>query len=133
MENNLIQEFAEFLRGKGKNEEADSLLNAYDVFDEGFKDFKEKMVEDIEEVKNQIDSPEEEEVPDGITIADCTFMTIAILPNGNMHMVDIASDDIADAIADTGKFRVAEEPMGRAEIKTHFLGGNSTDKKKYLN
>jgi len=132
MENNLIQEFAEFLRTKGKNEEADSMLNAYGVFEEGFKDFKEKMVEDIEEVKNQIDSPEEEEVLDAITIADCTFMTIAILPNGDMHMVDISSDDIADAIADTGKFRVAEEPMGRAEIKTHFLGGNSTDK-KYLN
>ncbi len=130
MDNNLIEEFAEFLRTKGKNEEAESLLNAYDVFDEGFKDFKEKMLEGIEEVKNQIEAPEE--VPDGITIADCTFMTIAILPNGDMHMVDIASDDIADAIANTGKFRVAEQSMGRAEIKTHFLGGNPPDK-KYLN
>lgn len=130
MDNNLIQEFAEFLRTKGKDEEADSMLNAYGVFEKGLEDLKKEM---LEEAQKQVEEPEEElTAADAITIADCTFMTIAILPNGDMHMVDISSDDIADAIADTGKFRVAEEPMGRAEIKTHFLGGNSTDK-KYLN
>jgi hypothetical protein len=129
MDNNLIEEFAEFLRGKGKGEEADSMLNTYGIFEKGFEDFKKEM---LEEAQKQVEEPKEEVIVDGITIADCTFMTIAILPNGDMHMVDINSDDIADAIADTGKFRVAEQPMGRAEIKTHFLGGNSTDK-KYLN
>lgn len=130
MDNNLIEEFAEFLRTKGKGEEADSMLNAYGVFEKGIEDLKKEM---LEEAQKQVKEPEEElTAADGITIADCTFLTIAILPNGDMHMVDISSDDIADAIADTGKFRVAEEPMGRAEIKTHFLGGNSTDK-KYLN
>jgi len=130
MDNNLIEEFAEFLREKGKGEEADSILNAYGVFEKGLEGLKKEM---LEEAQKQVEEPEEElTAADAITIADCTFMTIAILPNGDMHMVDISSDDIADAIADTGKFRVAEEPMGRAEIKTHFLGGNSTDK-KYLN
>ena len=130
MENNLIEEFAEFLRTKGKDEEADSMLNAYGIFEKGLEDLKKEI---LEEAQKQVEEPEEElTAADGITIADCTFLTIAILPNGDMHMVDISSDDIADAIADTGKFRVAEEPMGRAEIKTHFLGGNSTDK-KYLN
>lgn len=130
MDNNLIEEFAEFLRTKGKDEEADSMLNAYGVFEKGLEDLKKEM---LEEAQKQVEEPEEElTAADGITIADCTFLTIAILPNGDMHMVDISSDDIADAIADTGKFRVAEQSMGRAEIKTHFLGGNSTDK-KYLN
>jgi hypothetical protein len=130
MDNNLIEEFAEFLRGKGKDEEADSMLNAYGIFEKGLEDLKKEM---LEEAQKQVEEPEEElTAADGIAIADCTFLTIAILPNGDMHMVDISSDNIADAIADTGKFRVAEEPMGRAEIKTHFLGGNSTDK-KYLN
>lgn len=130
MDNNLIEEFAEFLRGKGKDEEADSMLNAYGIFEKGLEDLKKEI---LEEAQKQVEEPEEElTAADGITIADCTFLTIAILPNGDMHMVDISSDNIADAIADTGKFRIAEEPIGRAEIKTHFLGGNSTDK-KYLN
>lgn len=130
MDNNLIEEFAEFLRTKGKDEEADSMLNAYGVFEKGLEDLKKEI---LEEAQKQVEEPEEElTAADGITIADCTFLTIAILPNGDMHMVDISSDDIADAIADTGKFRVAEQSMGRAEIKTHFLGGNPPDK-KYLN
>lgn len=133
MDNNLIEEFAEFLRGKGKGEEADSMLNAYGIFEKGLEDLKKEMLEEAQKQVEELETPEEElTAADGITIADCTFLTIAILPNGDMHMVDISSDDIADAIADTGKFRVAEEPIGRAEIKTHFLGGNSTDK-KYLN
>lgn len=125
MEHNLIEEFAEFLKSKGKAEEADSMLESYRGFNEKMESIKEELIK-----KETEDSQLE---TNGITLEDCTFMTIAILPNGDMHMVDINSDNIADAIAETGHFRVAEEPMGKAEIKTHLLGGTQSTDKTYLN
>jgi hypothetical protein len=45
-------------------------------------------------------------------VADCVFIVMAILPDGNIHRVFIDSDEVADLIVDIGKFQVEEEPLG---------------------
>ncbi|MEY4333496.1 MAG: hypothetical protein RLZZ196_2239 [Bacteroidota bacterium] len=49
-------------------------------------------------------------------VADCIFVVMAILPNGNIHRVIIDSDEVADLIVDIGKFQVEEEPLGFAML-----------------
>ena len=73
------------------------------------------------------------ETKDGVvTLEDCDFITCAILPGGNMHIVDIDPEDIKDLIADMGHFRVHEKPIGKAEPNPNYFGSKPNDK-KYLN
>ena len=72
-----------------------------------------------------------------ITINDCMFMIMAILPNGNIHYVNVMSDEIADFLAEREKFQVYDPPIGRVEevkdeISMGPLFGKPTDD-KYLN
>jgi len=51
-------------------------------------------------------------------VADCIFVVMAILPDGNIHRVIIDSDEVADLIVDIGKFQVEEEPLGFAMVNS---------------
>ena len=140
MEHNLIEEFAKFLKSKGKAEEADNMLETYKGFSERIKSIEEDILKAVEQEKEQELEKELEEKnlkPSGITLADCDFMVLAILPTGYIHAVEnVSSEDMADLIASKGRFRVSEEPVGKIEVKTDFIGGigaNPSTDKKYLN
>jgi len=73
---------------------------------------------------------------DDITINDCMFMMMAILPNGNIHYVNVMSDEIADFLAEREKFQVYDPPIGRIEeVKEEISMGplfGKGEKDKYL-
>lgn len=53
-----------------------------------------------------------EEDVDNVTIADCVFMLLTILPNGNIHYVNVESDDLADFLRERKEFKVLEGAIG---------------------
>jgi hypothetical protein len=73
---------------------------------------------------------------DDITINDCMFMMMAILPNGNIHYVNVKSDEIADFLAERESFQVYDPPIGRVEeVKEEITLGplfGKAEKDKYL-
>jgi hypothetical protein len=95
--------------------------------------------EDLAEKLNSIaDAPQRAsdeiiaKTKDGIiTLEDCDFVTFAILPGGDMHVVDMDPELIKDAIAEMGHFRVHEKSIGKAEVNVSY-NGQKIDK-KYLN
>lgn len=124
----LVDDFITFLREKGKVQEAEEMATTYEKF-------KKNMEEAQKEVDTSEDISEENDLiantKDGsITLEDCDFITCAILPSGDMHIVDINPDDIKDLIADMGHFKVHEKPIGKAEVNTSFMG--QKPKNKYL-
>lgn len=132
---NLVDEFIVFLKEKGRVEEAEEMEATYKKFKEDMDSLNEELVEKLNGIA---DTPQRTtdkiiaKTNDGvITLEDCDFITFAVLPNGNMHVVDMDPEDIKDLIAETGHFRVHEKPVGRAEINVSH-NGQKTDK-KYLN
>ncbi len=71
-----------------------------------------------------------------ITINDCMFMMMAILPDGNIHYVNVKSDEIADFLAERESFQVYDPPIGRIEeVKDEISMGplfGKSEKDKYL-
>ena len=63
-------------------------------------------MKDKENQKNQ------EENLQNVTIADCVFMLLTILPDGNIHYVNVESDDLADFLRDRKEFKVLEGAIG---------------------
>jgi hypothetical protein len=49
---------------------------------------------------------------DSVTIADCVFMLLTILPDGNIHYVDVNSDDLAEFLREKKEFKVLEGAIG---------------------
>lgn len=123
----LVDDFITFLREKGKVQEAEEMATTY-----------EKFKKNIEEAQKEVDTTEDISEDDliantkdgSITLEDCDFIACAILPSGDMHIVDINPDDIKDLIADMGHFKVHEKPIGKAEATTSFMG--QKPKNKYL-
>lgn len=131
----LVEEFIVFLRQKGRVEEADQIAETYKIFKEQMGTSKEEIEEKLSKLAQTPEAVTDDlkiETNDGvITLEDCDFITFAVLPNGDMHVVDMDPEDIKDLIAETGHFRVHEKPVGRAEINVSY-NGQKPDK-KYLN
>jgi hypothetical protein len=135
----LVDEFITFLREKGNNKDADEMAATYEKFKETVERSKKEIEERLsslahgnEETAGQVTDDLVTKVEnDIITLEDCDFVTCAILPNGNMHIVDIDPDDIKDLIVDIGHFRVHENPIGKAELNPAYFGNKPND--KYLN
>ena len=132
---NLVDEFIVFLKEKGKVEEAEEMEATYKKFKEDMDSLNEELVEKLNGISDTPQRTTDEIIAktnDGvITLEDCDFITFAVLPNGDMHVVDMDPEDIKDLIAETGHFRVHEKPVGRAEINVSY-NGQKPDK-KYLN
>jgi len=132
---NLVDEFIVFLKEKGKVEEAEEMEATYKKFKEDMDSLNEELVEKLNGISDTPQRTTDEIIAktnDGvITLEDCDFITFAVLPGGNMHIVDIDPEDIKDLIAETGHFRVHEKPVGKAEINMSY-NGQKPDK-KYLN
>jgi hypothetical protein len=132
---NLVDEFIVFLKEKGKVEEAEEMEATYKKFKEDMDSLNEELVEKLNGISDTPQRTTDEIIAktnDGvITLEDCDFITFAVLPNGDMHIVDIDPEDIKDLIAETGHFRVHEKPVGKAEINMSY-NGQKPDK-KYLN
>lgn len=132
---NLVDEFIVFLKEKGKVEEAEEMEATYKKFKEDMDSLNEELVEKLNGISDTPQRTTDEIIAktnDGvITLEDCDFITFAVLPNGDMHIVDIDPEDIKDLIAETGHFRVHEKPVGKAEINVSY-NGQKPDK-KYLN
>lgn len=134
IELDLVEDFIVFLKEKGRVEEAEEMEATYKKFKEGMgsirKDVEEKLAK-FEDMPQRNTDELIAETKDGvITLEDCDFITCAILPNGNMHIVDMDSEDIKDLIADMGHFRVHEKSIGKAEPNPNYFGGKP--KNKYL-
>lgn len=131
----LVEEFIVFLRQKGRVEEADQIAETYKIFKEQMGTSKEEIEEKLSKLAQTPEAVTDDlkiETNDGvITLEDCDFITFAVLPNGDMHVVDMDPEDIKDLIAETGHFRVHEKPVGKAEINVSY-NGQKPDK-KYLN
>ncbi len=131
----LIEDFIVFLKEKGKVEEAEEMKATYKKFKEGMdlvrKDVEEKLADFTSMPQRNTDELIAETKDGTITLEDCDFITCAVLPGGNMHIVDIDPEDIKDLIADTGHFRVHEKPIGKAEPNLGYFGSKPND--KYLN
>jgi hypothetical protein len=132
---NLVDEFIVFLKEKGKVEEAEEMEATYKKFKEDMDSLNEELVEKLNGISDTPQRTTDEIIAktnDGvITLEDCDFITFAVLPGGNMHIVDMDPEDIKDLIAETGHFRVHEKPVGKAEINMSY-NGQKPDK-KYLN
>lgn len=132
---NLVDEFIVFLKEKGRVEEAEEMEATYKKFKEDMDSLNEELVEKLNGIADTPQRTTDEIIAktnDGvITLEDCDFITFAVLPNGDMHVVDMDPEDIKDLIAETGHFRVHEKPVGRAEINVSY-NGQKIDK-KYLN
>ena len=128
----LVDDFITFLREKGKVQEAEEMAITYEKFKKNMEETQKEVEEKLAMLK---DTPEGDDLiantKDGsTTLEDCDFIACAILPSGDMHIVDINPDDIRDLIADMGHFRVHEKPIGKAEPTTSFMG--QKPKNKYL-
>jgi len=132
---NLVDEFIVFLKEKGRVEEAEEMEATYKKFKEDMDSLNEDLAEKLNSIADAPQRASDEiisKTKDGvITLEDCDFITFAVLPNGDMHVVDMDPEDIKDLIAETGHFRVHEKPVGRAEINVSH-NGQKPDK-KYLN
>lgn len=132
---NLVEEFIVFLKEKGRVEEAEEMEATYKKFKEDMDSLNEELVEKLNGIADTPQRTTDEIIAktnDGvITLEDCDFITFAVLPNGDMHVVDMDPEDIKDLIAETGHFRVHEKPVGKAEINVSY-NGQKIDK-KYLN
>lgn len=132
---NLVDEFIVFLKEKGKVEEAKEMEATYKKFKEDMDSLNEELAEKLENISKMPERTSDEiiaKTKDGvITLEDCDFVTFAVLPNGNMHVVDMDPEDIKDLIAETGHFRVHEKPVGKAEVNVLY-NGQKVDK-KYIN
>lgn len=62
----------------------------------------------MKDKKNQ----KNEETVDNVTIADCVFMLLTILPDGNIHYVHVESDDLADFLRERKEFKVLAGAIG---------------------
>jgi hypothetical protein len=132
---NLVEEFIVFLKEKGRVEEAEEMEATYKKFKEDMDSLNEELVEKLNGIADTPQRTTDEIIAktnDGvITLEDCDFITFAVLPNGDMHVVDMDPEDIKDLIAETGHFRVHEKPVGKAEVNVSY-NGQKPDK-KYLN
>ena len=132
---NLVDEFIVFLKEKGKVEEAEEMEATYKKFKEDMDSLNKDLAEKLNSIADAPQRASDEiiaKTKDGIiTLEDCDFVTFAILPGGDMHVVDMDPEDIKDLIAETGHFRVHEKPVGKAEINMSY-NGQKPDK-KYLN
>lgn len=132
---NLVDEFIVFLKEKGRVEEAEEMEATYKKFKEDMDSLNEELVEKLNGIADTPQRTTDEIIAktnDGvITLEDCDFITFAVLPNGDMHVVDMDPEDIKDLIAETGHFRVHEKPVGKAEVNVSY-NGQKIDK-KYLN
>lgn len=132
---NLVDEFIVFLKEKGRVEEAEEMEATYKKFKEDMDSLNEELVEKLNGIADTPQRTTDEiiaKTKDGvITLEDCDFVTFAVLPNGNMHVVDMDPEDIKDLIAEMGHFRVHEKPIGKAEVNVSY-NGQKIDK-KYLN
>ena len=132
---NLVDEFIVFLKEKGKVEEAEEMEATYKKFKEDMDSLNKDLAEKLNSIADAPQRASDEiiaKTKDGIiTLEDCDFITFAVLPGGNMHIVDMDPEDIKDLIAETGHFRVHEKPVGKAEINMSY-NGQKPDK-KYLN
>ena len=136
IELDLVEDFIVFLKEKGKVEEAEEMEATYKKFKEGMdlvrKDVEEKLADFTSMSESTPGRTTDEliaETKDGtITLEDCDFITCAILPGGNMHIVDIDPEDIKDLIADMGHFRVEQKPIGKAERNPKYSGGKPNNK-----
>jgi len=54
----------------------------------------------------------EDDSMDSVTIADCVFMLLTILPDGNIHYVNVDSDDLAEFLRERKEFKVLEGAIG---------------------
>ena len=63
-------------------------------------------------MKNKENQKNQEENLQNVTIADCVFMLLTILPDGNIHYVEVESDDLADFLRDRKEFKVLEGAIG---------------------
>lgn len=132
---NLVDEFIVFLKEKGKVEEAEEMESTYKKFKEDMDSLNEDLAEKLNSIADAPQRASDEiiaKTKDGIiTLEDCDFVTFAILPGGDMHVVDMDPELIKDAIAEMGHFRVHEKSIGKAEINVSY-NGQKIDK-KYLN
>jgi hypothetical protein len=132
---NLVDEFIVFLKEKGKVEEAEEMEATYKKFKEDMDSLNKDLAEKLNGISDAPQRASDEiiaKTKDGIiTLEDCDFVTFAILPGGDMHVVDMDPEDIKDLIAETGHFRVHEKSIGKAEVNVSY-NGQKIDK-KYLN
>jgi hypothetical protein len=132
---NLVDEFIVFLKEKGKVEEAEEMEATYKKFKEDMDSLNEDLAEKLNSIADAPQRASDEiiaKTKDGIiTLEDCDFVTFAILPGGDMHVVDMDPELIKDAIAEMGHFRVHEKSIGKAEVNVSY-NGQKIDK-KYLN
>jgi len=54
----------------------------------------------------------EDDSMDSVTIGDCVFMLLTILPDGNIHYVDVDSDELAEFLREKGEFKVLAGAIG---------------------
>lgn len=132
---NLVDEFIVFLKEKGKVEEAEEMEATYKKFKEDMDSLNEDLAEKLNSIADAPQRASDEiiaKTKDGIiTLEDCDFVTFAILPGGDMHVVDMDPELIKDVIAEMGHFRVHEKSIGKAEVNVSY-NGQKIDK-KYLN
>lgn len=132
---NLVEDFITFLQEKGKVEEAKEMEAAYKKFKEEMDSLNEDLAEKLNSIADTPQRASDEiiaKTKDGvITLEDCDFITFAVLPSGDMHVVDMDPELIKDVIAEMGHFRVHEKPIGKAEVNVSY-NGQKPDK-KYLN
>lgn len=132
---NLVDEFIDFLKEKGRVEEAEEMEASYKKFKEDMNSLNEDLAEKLNGIADAPQRASDEiiaKTKNGvITLEDCDFVTFAILPSGDMHVVDMDPELIKDVIAEMGHFRVHEKPIGKAEINVSY-NGQKIDK-KYLN
>lgn len=132
---NLVDEFIDFLKEKGRVEEAEEMEASYKKFKEDMNSLNEDLAEKLNGIADAPQRASDEiiaKTKNGvITLEDCDFVTFAILPSGDMHVVDMDPELIKDVIAEMGHFRVHEKPIGKAEVNVSY-NGQKIDK-KYLN
>ena len=132
---NLVDEFIVFLKEKGKVEEAEEMEATYKKFKEDMDSLNKDLAEKLNSIADAPQRASDEiiaKTKDGvITLEDCDFVTFAVLPGGDMHVVDMDPELIKDVIAEMGHFRVHEKSIGKAEINVSY-NGQKVDK-KYLN
>ena len=132
---NLVDEFIVFLKEKGRVEEAEEMEATYKKFKEDMDSLNEELSEKLNSIADTPQRASDEiiaKTKDGvITLEDCDFVTFAVLPGGDMHVVDMDPELIKDVIAEMGHFRVHEKSIGKAEINVSY-NGQKVDK-KYLN
>lgn len=132
---NLVDEFIVFLKEKGRVEEAEEMEASYKKFKEDMNSLNEDLAEKLNGIADAPQRASDEiiaKTKNGvITLEDCDFVTFAILPSGDMHVVDMDPELIKDVIAEMGHFRVHEKPIGKAEVNVSY-NGQKIDK-KYLN